>query len=251
MGEERQIILFGPRCGRGRGRPCRAALSGAGASPPVPSWSGVTGWTWQAGRSPRCRIGWSPSPRDAGRLAAGDVDRCPDGVGGPGGAAEPGVAGVRFGAGHEASAISRLVRPRDGCGMAGPGLFQRQVAPAPRVPGQLRLDPPATLARTCARSPGAGRTRSPSGPQLAGTFWSVGINLWRWPGSRTSRGIEPAGGGCGGRRGGGVRAVRRGAPAGAAADGVAADRRLGAGRGPGADGAGAVVAAVGADPAAR
>jgi len=26
-----------PRCGCGRGRPCRAALSGAGASPPVPS----------------------------------------------------------------------------------------------------------------------------------------------------------------------------------------------------------------------
>src|SRR6516225_658136 len=107
---------------------------------------------------------------------------------------------------------------------------------------------------TCAGFPVAESRAEP--PQRGGCsglcVWStVGINLWRWPGSRTGRGIELAGGGCGGRRGGGVRAVRRGAPARAAADGVAADRRLGAGRGPGADGAGAVVAAVGADPAAR
>jgi hypothetical protein len=43
------------------------------------------------------------------------------------GAAEPGVVGVLFDAGHEADAISMLVRPRHECGFERPGLFKRQV----------------------------------------------------------------------------------------------------------------------------
>jgi hypothetical protein len=37
------------------------------------------------------------------------------------------VAGVLFGAGHEADAISMPVPPCHGCGFARPGLFMRQV----------------------------------------------------------------------------------------------------------------------------
>jgi hypothetical protein len=62
--------------------------------------------------------------RDAWRLAAGDVDHRRVEWVVPGGAAEPGVAGVLFGAGDEADAIGMLVRPRHGRGSARPGLGQ-------------------------------------------------------------------------------------------------------------------------------
>ena len=52
-----------------------------------------------------------------------------------GGAAEPGVVGVPFDAGHEADVISMLGPLRHECGTECPGLFKRRVAPALRVPG--------------------------------------------------------------------------------------------------------------------
>ena len=48
------------------------------------------------------------------------------------------------GAGHEADAISTLVPPRHGCGFERPGLFKRQVPPAPRVPGLVSYDSAAS-----------------------------------------------------------------------------------------------------------
>ena len=65
--------------------------------------------------------------RDARHLPVGGVDhrRVEQVV--RGGAAGPGVAGVLFGAGHEADAIRVLVPPCHGCGLARPGLFMRQV----------------------------------------------------------------------------------------------------------------------------
>jgi hypothetical protein len=97
----------------------------------------------------------------------------------PGGAAEPGVAGVLFGAGDEADAIGMLVRPRHERGSARPGLFKRQVtSPAGAWAWPAATRRRATPARACAASPGAGGTRSsPLSAELAGTFCSVGINL--------------------------------------------------------------------------
>ena len=71
----------------------------------------------------------------------------------PGGAAEPGVVGLLSGAGHEADAISMLGLARHECGFERPGLSKRQVAPALRVPGQLRLG------------------RQPPGPCLCDPAW--------------------------------------------------------------------------------
>ena len=118
------------------------------------------------------------APRDAKHLAAGDVDHRRMERVVPAGAAEPGVVGVLFGAGHEADAISMLVPRRYGCGFARPGLFKRQVAPAlwGARAWSATTRPPATPARTRATSPGTGRTRSSlSSADLAGIFGSVGI----------------------------------------------------------------------------
>jgi len=92
-------------------------------------------------------------PRDAKHRAAGGVDHRRVEWVFPGGAAEPGVVSLLSGAGHEADAISRLVPPGPGCGFERPGLGQRQVAPALRVPGQLRLG------------------RQPPGPCLCDPAW--------------------------------------------------------------------------------
>ena len=83
-------------------------------------------------------------PRDAKHLAGGGVDHRRVERVVPGGGAEAGVVGVLSGAGYEADAISTLVRPRHGCGFARPGLFKRQVTPAPRVPGLVSYDSAAS-----------------------------------------------------------------------------------------------------------
>jgi hypothetical protein len=114
--------------------------------------------------------------RDARRLAAGDVDHRRVEWVVPGGAAEPGVAGVLFGAGDEADAIGMLVRPRHERSSARPGLFKQQVtSPAGAWAWPAATRRPSTPARACAASPGAGGTRSPPlSADLAGTFCSVG-----------------------------------------------------------------------------
>jgi len=72
-------------------------------------------------------------------------------------------------------AISMLVPPGPGCGFERPGLGQRPVAPALRVPGRLRLGrlPPGRCLRD---PPGTGRTR----PDAPGRWTGPGAFGARW-----------------------------------------------------------------------
>jgi hypothetical protein len=140
-----------------RSAPCLAADGGgsssAAASPLFPSWfrsDRVDLATTRAFTSvPRRVVAFVP--RDAEHLAAGCVDHRRVGWVVPGGAAEPGVAGVLFGAGQAADAISMLVLPRHGCG------FERRACSSGRshlpcgCPGLVSCDLARRPHRPCLR----------------------------------------------------------------------------------------------------
>ena len=154
--------------------------SSAAASPLFPSWfrsDRVDLATTRAFTSvPRRVVAFVP--RDAEHLAAGCVDHRRVGWVVPGGAAEPGVAGVLFGAGQAADAISMLVPPRHGCG------FERRACSSGR----------SSLPCGCPGLVSCDLARRPHRPCLRGIAWrreNAVVALERRAGENFARGDKP------------------------------------------------------------